>query len=40
VQRLLAHEYTGYLIFDVNWDDGVVTYDHAWPIYIRITCRA
>jgi hypothetical protein len=40
VQRLLANEYTGSIIIDINWDDGVVTYDHWWPIYIRTTCRA
>jgi hypothetical protein len=39
-QRLLAWEYTGSITFDVNWDDGVVTYDHTWPVYIKITCRA
>lgn len=39
-QRLLASEYSGSIAFDVNWDDGVVTYDHTWPVYIKITCRA
>lgn len=37
-QRLLASEYSGSIAFDVNWDDGTVTYDHTWPIYIKITC--
>lgn len=39
-QRLLADEYTGSIAFDVNWDDGPVTYDHHWPIYIRTHCGA
>jgi hypothetical protein len=26
-QRTLASEYTAYLVLDVNWDDGPVTYD-------------
>jgi len=37
-QRLLASEYTGQIVFDVNWDDGSVTYDHHWPVYIYVRC--
>ncbi|GIG21091.1 hypothetical protein Cch01nite_18150 [Cellulomonas chitinilytica] len=37
-QRLLASEYSGEILFDVNWDDGPVTYDHHWPIYIYLYC--
>ncbi|RZU53240.1 hypothetical protein EV385_5143 [Krasilnikovia cinnamomea] len=32
--------YTASITFDVNWDDGAVTYDVYWPIYIRIGCPA
>jgi hypothetical protein len=39
-QRLLASEYSGEIRFDVNWDDGLVTYDHHRPIYIFIRCSA
>ena len=39
-QRLLADEYTGEIRFDVNWDDGPVTYDHHWPVYIYVRCGA
>ncbi|MGY4642359.1 hypothetical protein [Cellulomonas sp. URHB0016] len=39
-QRLLSSEYTGEIIFDVNWDDGLVTYDHHWPVYIFVRCGA
>ncbi len=38
-QRLLASEYTGSIVFDVNWDDGQVVYDYWWPIYIKSSCR-
>ncbi|WP_258724803.1 hypothetical protein [Cellulomonas sp. NS3] len=38
-QRLRSWEYTGSIAFDVNWDDDTVTYDHTWPIYIKITCH-
>jgi hypothetical protein len=37
-QRLLSSEYTGQIVLDVNWDDGLVTYDHHWPIYIYARC--
>jgi hypothetical protein len=39
-QRTLASEYTAYLVLDVNWDDGPVTYDHNWPTYIHMFCAA
>jgi hypothetical protein len=38
-QRLLSSEYSGWIAFDVNWDDGTVTYDHTWPIYIKMACH-
>ncbi len=38
-QRLLTTEYTAHLQLDVNWDDGTVTYDHHWPVYIKSSCR-
>ena len=37
-QRLLTTEYTAHLQLDVNWDDGPVTYDHHWPVYIKAFC--
>ncbi|AEE45953.1 hypothetical protein [Cellulomonas fimi] len=37
-QRLLATEHSGEILLDVNWDDGVVTYDHHWPVYIKTHC--
>ena len=37
-QRLMSWEYTGHIAFDVNWDDGLVTYDHHWPVYIKSWC--
>ncbi len=37
-QRLAHGEYSARLTLDVNWDDGPVTYDHWWPIYIRAFC--
>jgi hypothetical protein len=37
-QRMLSWEYTGEILFDVNWDDGLVTYNHHWPVYIKGTC--
>jgi hypothetical protein len=40
VQRLLASEYTGSIVLDVNWDDGAVTYNQNWPIYIHMYCAA
>ena len=40
VQRTLASEYSASLVFDVNWDDGPVTYDHSWPTYIHAFCAA
>jgi hypothetical protein len=40
VQRTLASEYTASLEFDVNWDDGLVTYNHNWPTYIHSWCAA
>lgn len=39
-QRLLASEYTGSIVFDVNWDDGQVVYNYWWPIYIKSSCGA
>lgn len=39
-QRLLPWENTGSIALDINWDDGPVTYDHSWPIYIKIACHA
>lgn len=39
-QRLLGSEYSGEIVFDVNWDDGQVTYDHHRPIYIYARCAA
>lgn len=39
-QRLLPWENTGSIALDINWDDGPVTYDHSWPIYIKISCRS
>ncbi|GAA0810286.1 hypothetical protein [Spirilliplanes yamanashiensis] len=38
-QRLLASEYTARVQLDVNWDDGPVTYDHHWPVYIKAYCH-
>jgi hypothetical protein len=40
VQRTRAWEYTASVEFDVNWDDGVVTYNHHWPTYIHSWCAA
>ena len=37
-QRLMSWEYSGDIVFDVNWDDGPVTYDHHWPVYIKSWC--
>lgn len=37
-QRLLGSEHTARLQLDVNWDDGTVTYDHQWPVYIKFGC--
>ncbi|MDC7121201.1 hypothetical protein OMK64_06600 [Cellulomonas fimi] len=37
-QHLLASEYSGEIVFDVNWDDGAVTYQHHWPVHIRASC--
>lgn len=39
-QRMLAAEYTGSITFDVNWDDGDVTFNHYWPVYIMTTCHS
>jgi hypothetical protein len=39
-QRILGTEHTGSVTFDVNWDDGTVTYGHSWPIYIKMGCHA
>lgn len=38
-QRLPSWQHTGSVAFDVNWDDGSVTYDHTWPIYIKTACH-
>ena len=37
-QRIPANEYTASITFDVNWDDGVVTYNSYRPVYIKSTC--
>jgi hypothetical protein len=38
VQRTLASEYTASIVLDINWDDGDVTYNHNWPVYIYSSC--
>ena len=37
-QRLMAWEYSADITFDINWDDGPVTFDHHWPVYIKSWC--
>jgi hypothetical protein len=39
-QRIPADQYWADIAFDVNWHDGVVTYNHNWRTAIKMGCQA